>query len=326
MSLDAPPRWSPPGGLLGANAGGRPGPEIVLQAPPALPRSGRGGGSTQLLFMVPMMLVMVGFSFVYIGRSGGPMTIVFGVLFGVVLIGMLVMGLSRGGSAKKAQINDERRDYLRYLAGLRGRLQRAAFEQRAVMVWELPDPGQLVAGAGTDRRWERRQSDPAFGRVRVGRGPQRLAVTLRPPQTAPLEDLDPVASTSLRHFLQTYATVPDLPVAVSMRAFRTVRVSGERDAVLGPGPGDGGASGDVARAGRSRPGRLRRPRAHGRRCAVRSCAGRSCCARPATTPRCATTSRPGRPAPTCGRCRRCWCSSTSSASCCRAGRSSSTCS
>jgi DNA segregation ATPase FtsK/SpoIIIE, S-DNA-T family len=175
--------------------------EIALQAPPALPRPTRGG-SLQLFLMVPMMLAMGAMSFVYIGQSGGPMTVVFGVLFVVVMGGMLVGGMSRGGMGKQAQINDERRDYLRYLAGLRGRLHAAADAQRELAVWMLPEPADLWALAGTCRRWERRPVDPAFGRVRVGRGPQRLATTLRPPQTAPLEDLDPVSSTSLKHLLR----------------------------------------------------------------------------------------------------------------------------
>src|SRR5581483_2612540 len=92
--------------------------EIVLQAPPTLPRGSRQS-HTQLLFMLPMMLGMGAMSFVYIGRSSGPLTWVFGVLFLGAMGGMVAMGMTTGGAAKKAQINDERRDYLRYLGGLR---------------------------------------------------------------------------------------------------------------------------------------------------------------------------------------------------------------
>ena len=82
------------------------------------------------------------------------------------------------------------------------------------------------------RLWERRRYDPDFGRVRIGTGPQRLATPLRSPQTAPLEDLDPVSSTALRHFIRAYSTVSDLPVAVSLRSFAQLDVSGDRPAVL----------------------------------------------------------------------------------------------
>ncbi|MDG4829501.1 type VII secretion protein EccCa [Solwaraspora sp. WMMD1047] len=200
--------------------------EIALQAPPALPR-GSGSGTSQLLFMLPMMLGMGAMSFVYIGRSGGVMTFVFGALFVVVMVGMVVMTLSRGGAAKKAQINDERRDYLRYLAGLRGTIRQVAARQRAGLLRALPDPADLWQFAGTARMFQRRAGDGDFGRVRVALGPQRLGTALRPPQTAPLEDLDPVASTSLRHFIRAHATVADLPVAVSLRAFARVTISGD---------------------------------------------------------------------------------------------------
>src|ERR1051326_5181 len=86
--------------------------EIILQPPPALPR-GSGQGPLQMMFMLPMMLGMGAMSFVYIGRSGGAMTWIFGALYVSAMAGMLVMSLSRGGAAKKAQINDERRDYQR---------------------------------------------------------------------------------------------------------------------------------------------------------------------------------------------------------------------
>lgn len=201
--------------------------EIMLQAPPALPR-GSGQGGMQMMFMLPMMLGMGAMSFVYIGRSGGAMTWVFGALYISVMVGMLIMAVSRGGASKKAQINDERRDYLRYLGGLRGQVREVAVRQREAALAALPEPADLWSYAGTDRLWERGRTDPDFGRVRVGVGPQRLATALRAPQTAPLEDLDPVASTSLRHFIRTYATVADLPVAVSLRSFRRITLAGDR--------------------------------------------------------------------------------------------------
>ena len=87
-----------------------------------------------LLFMLPMMIGMGAMSFVYIGRSSGIGTVVFGGLFVLVIVGMLVMSLSGGRMAKKAQINDERRDYLRYLAGLRDTVRQAASWQRGAML------------------------------------------------------------------------------------------------------------------------------------------------------------------------------------------------
>ncbi|MFC0431742.1 type VII secretion protein EccCa [Kutzneria buriramensis] len=208
-----------------------PSGEIMLQSPPMLPK-GSNQGAVQLLFFLPMMLGMGAMSFVYIGRSGGVMTYVFGALFAVSMGGMVIMSLARGGAAKKAQINEERRDYQRYLTGLRGQVREVAERQRIALTAAQPDPADLWAFVERGRLWERRRLDPAFGKVRVGSGPQRLATPLRAPQTVPLEDLDPVSSTALRHFIRAYATVPDLPVAISLRSFARITVTGDRRQVL----------------------------------------------------------------------------------------------
>ncbi|MFI0466290.1 type VII secretion protein EccCa [Saccharopolyspora sp. 5N102] len=204
--------------------------EIVLQAPPSLVKGGQSW--MQLLFMVPMMLGMGAMSFVYIGRSGGPMTYLFGGLFLVVMIGMITMSLAGGRQSTKAKINEERRDYQRYLAGLRKQVRETAEAQRAALLFAQPEPEDLWTLVPTPRRWERRRRDPHFGQVRIGRGPQQLATPLRAPQTAPLEDLDPVSSTALRHFIRTYSTVADLPVAIALRGYARIGVSGQRDEVI----------------------------------------------------------------------------------------------
>ncbi len=185
------------------------------------------------MFMLPMMLGMGMMSFFYIGRGGGSsMTIIFGVMYLSLMVGMMVMMLARGGASKKAEINRERRDYLRYLANVRKDVHDVSRAQRGHLLFGFPEPvalGPVVAGP---RLWERRRGDPDAFHVRVARGPQRLATPLRSPQTVPLEDLDPVASTSLRHFVRTYASVPDLPVAIALRGFAQIVVTGERPAAL----------------------------------------------------------------------------------------------
>jgi len=199
-----------------------------------LPGEGAGGGAgvMQMLITLPMMLGMGAMSFLYIGRSNGTMTWLFGGLFAASAVGMLLVGLSRTGAQRKNQLNDERRDYLRYLNSLRDRVRRVARGQREELRAAMPDPADLWSVAGTQRMWQRRITDPDFGRVRVATAPQLLATPLRAPETAPVEDLDPVATTALRQFIRTHATVPGLPVAVSLRAFSRVTVSGPRADVL----------------------------------------------------------------------------------------------
>lgn len=214
-------------GLLGEQPG-----EIMLQSPPMLPKSG-SGGVMQLMMFLPMMLGMGAMSFVYIGRDGGVMTWIFGALFVTAMGGMIVMSLGRGGMAKKAQINEERRDYQRYLAGLRTRVRAVADSQRATLIAQQPDPADLWAYVETDQHWDRRRGDRSFAMVRAATGPQPLATPLRAPQIAPLEELDPVSSTNLKHFIQTFSTVEGLPVSVSLRSYAAATLSGRRFDVLG---------------------------------------------------------------------------------------------
>ncbi|HEV7973677.1 type VII secretion protein EccCa [Amycolatopsis sp.] len=206
--------------------------EIVLQSPPMLPK-GSSGGMMQLMMFLPMMLGMGAMSFVYIGRDGGVMTWIFGALFITAMGGMVLMSLGRGGAAKKAQVNEERRDYQRYLAGLRGQVRDIADDQRATMISLQPDPADLWAYVEASKIWDRRRGDPHFAQIRAGTGPQRLITPLKAPQTVPLEDLDPVSSTSLKYFIRTYSTVDGLPVAISLRSFSSVFLSGRRPDTLG---------------------------------------------------------------------------------------------
>ncbi|WP_326569550.1 type VII secretion protein EccCa [Amycolatopsis rhabdoformis] len=212
--------------LLGEQPG-----EIMLQSPPMLPKSG-SGGLVQLMMFLPMMLGMGAMSFVYIGRDGGVMTWIFGALFVTAMGGMVVMSLGRGGMAKKAQINAERRDYQRYLAGLRTKVRAVADGQRAALIAQQPDPADLWAYVETGQYWDRRRSDRHFALVRAATGPQPLATPLRAPQTVPLEDLDPVSSTNLKYFIRTYSTVEGLPVSLSLRSYAATTLSGRRPDVL----------------------------------------------------------------------------------------------
>jgi S-DNA-T family DNA segregation ATPase FtsK/SpoIIIE len=48
-----------------------------------------------------------------------------------------------------------------------------------------------------------------------------------------VEDLEPLTSAALRQFVQTHSTVPDLPLALALRAFSRIVLRGERAPVVG---------------------------------------------------------------------------------------------
>ncbi|MEU6074951.1 type VII secretion protein EccCa [Micromonospora sp. NPDC047074] len=219
----------------------RPAPEIPVgelpvDAPPEIPAV-TGGRWQQLLMVLPMLGGTVAMAMMF-GRGGGAYSYVVGGMFGLSSLAMLMTSWgSASGTPKKSEMMAARRDYLRHLTALRRRVRQTAGRQRAGLYYRHPDPGRLWSTVDSHRVWERRPTDPDFAVVRVAVGPQTLATPLVPPVTRPLEELEPMTAGALRRFLDAYSVVPDLPVALSLRAFARVFV---RDAADGGATGDGG--------------------------------------------------------------------------------------
>jgi S-DNA-T family DNA segregation ATPase FtsK/SpoIIIE len=203
-----------------------PAGELPLVAPPDVEQVRQS--MAQLLYVLPMAAGAAAMAFMYAGRGGGPLTYAVGALFGVSMLGMMAISIGRPQSGKRAEVDDERRDYMRYLNQVRRQVRRTAAQQRAALLWHHPDPTGLWALAVGPRLWERRQGDEDFAVVRVGVGVQRLATPLSAPQHAPVEDLEPLAAGALRRFVRAHSTVPELPVAVSLRGFARLDVAGDR--------------------------------------------------------------------------------------------------
>ncbi|MFC4604682.1 type VII secretion protein EccCa [Rhodococcus kronopolitis] len=205
-----------------------PGGELSLQPPPEVPKTVPGNLLTKMLplVMVVAMLGMVALMFTS-GMAANPMSLLFPVMMVVSMLGMLGGGRG-GGSSRAAEIDEDRKDYLRYLDQLRGEVYDTGDRQRRALEWNHPDPHLLWTLAGTDRMWERRGTDPDYCHVRVGTGSQRLATRLIAPETGPVEDLEPVAAIALRRFVRTHSVVPELPTSVSLRGFAAIGVGGSR--------------------------------------------------------------------------------------------------
>ncbi|MFF5295422.1 type VII secretion protein EccC [Paractinoplanes globisporus] len=208
--------------------------EIAVEPPPEIPQA-TGGRWQQAMMALPMLGGSVAMAMMMGQGRSGPYGYVIGGLFGVSSIAMLTTSFGASGSPKKAEMMAARREYLRHLAGLRRRVRETATKQRVGMLYRHPDPHQLWSTAGSYRVWERRSSDPDFGVVRLAVGPQTLATPLIPPETRPLDELEPMTAGALRRFLDAYSVVPDLPVAASLRGFARVFVrgagsTGEQDA------------------------------------------------------------------------------------------------
>jgi S-DNA-T family DNA segregation ATPase FtsK/SpoIIIE len=192
-----------------------PGGELTLEPPPEPERIVPAG---VLQRMLPLVMLVGSVGFIAVLGVREPTSWLFGGMFAISSLGMLLTGSGRGGGSRAAGIDEDRRDYLRYLSVLRGRVRGIAAEQRAALEWSHPEPSAWPAVLRSGRMWERRPADPDFAHVRVGRGAQRIATRLVPPQTGPVDGLEPVTALALRRFLLSHAVVPELPVALSLRA------------------------------------------------------------------------------------------------------------
>jgi DNA segregation ATPase FtsK/SpoIIIE, S-DNA-T family len=211
-----------------------PGGEVHLEPPPEVPRVIPGNILQKVMpaLMIVAVLGTVAYIFIAPGESKtNPLFLMFPIMMVVSTVGMFA-GSSRSGQAK-AEMNEDRKDYLRYLGQMRERAREAAREQRAALEWSHPDPAALWSIAGSQRLWERRSGDFDFCHVRICRGSQRLATRLVPPQTGPVNDLEPIITLALRQFVRAHSIVPDLPIAISLRGFAAIKVSGDPAASRG---------------------------------------------------------------------------------------------
>lgn len=205
-----------------------PGGEVELAPPPEIPRAVPGNLLMKLmpLVMVAAMVGMVALMFTS-GAAANPMMLMFPAMMLMSMVGMLAGG-GKSGGARTAEANEDRKDYLRYLDQLRRDVSDTERKQRAALEWSHPDPETLWSVAGTERMWERRLADADFSHVRVGCGDQRLATRLVPPETGPVEGLEPVSAVSLRRFVRAHSVVAGLPTAVSLRGFAALSIAGDR--------------------------------------------------------------------------------------------------
>ncbi len=203
-----------------------PGGEVHLEPPPEVPRVIPGNVVQKILPAVMLVAVLGMVASAFMGGSlrDNPSILIFPIMMVLSSVGMFAGG-GRGGQAK-TEMNEDRKDYLRYLGQMRERARETAHEQRAALEWSHPDPAALWSIASSRRMWERRSGDHDFCHVRICRGSQRLATRLVPPQTGPVDELEPITTLALRQFVRAHSLVSELPIAISVRAFAAIGISG----------------------------------------------------------------------------------------------------
>ncbi|MBT2385242.1 type VII secretion protein EccCa [Streptomyces sp. ISL-11] len=204
--------------------------ELRLEAPPELPRGQQESMAMQLLPMLGM-----GSSVVFFFMPGTqPFMKIMGAMMLLSTVAMAIAQVIRYRKGTQGAAVDARRDYLKYLAQTRRKVWQTAQAQQDAQFYLHPGPDQLWSLAAEGSRvWERRISDKDFGQVRIGLGPQQLWTPLVAPTTAPVEELEPLSVGALQQFIAHHQSLDGLPVAVSLRAFYHVVVSGDADSVRG---------------------------------------------------------------------------------------------
>ncbi|HWC79854.1 MAG TPA: type VII secretion protein EccCa [Pseudonocardiaceae bacterium] len=205
-----------------------PSGELPLQEPPTVPEKTLAGISSVLMYL-PMGLSSLAMVLIFVRPGSGMITYIGAGLMGVSAVGMAFTQVMRSSNDRKTRLHGARRDYLRYLSQMRKQVRgKLAAQQRAAR-WLHPDPGSLWSLALSSRLWERRPVHEDFGEIRIGLGMQRSALQLVPPETKPVEDLEPLSAHALRRFLRAYSALPNAPIAVYLRGFAQIQLKGDEE-------------------------------------------------------------------------------------------------
>ncbi|MFN6545818.1 type VII secretion protein EccCa [Mycolicibacterium nivoides] len=203
--------------------------EVVIDAPPALPRHTPVSPLTRLLPLV-LVVAMAGMIAVYATSgtfaSRGPASMMFPIMMAVSAIG--TAAYSFRGNGRAPQLHRDRCEYLRYLDGIDTAVGETAHSQWLALHAGHPAPGRLWTLAGGERMWQRRPGDLEFCEVRIGVGDRPLSTRLVAGGTDLGRDSDPVTASALAQLIRRRSMIIDAPVTVNLCGLAHVTVSGSR--------------------------------------------------------------------------------------------------
>ncbi|HWJ81836.1 MAG TPA: type VII secretion protein EccCa [Nocardioides sp.] len=206
-----------------------PSGQLKLQPPPQIqPSEGAAGVAMNAIPMLGSLGSIVLVAGLGGTQGGGPVRFIAAGMFLFATLGFIVVQIDRTRKQRQQQVTGSRTEYLRYLASVRQVARDAADQQRRALTWLHPEPAALPSFAEERSRvWERSPVDPGFLQVRYGVCAQPLALELVPPDSAPIDDVDPAAASALHRLLVVHRLQPDLPASVDLRAFATIEVCGD---------------------------------------------------------------------------------------------------
>ncbi|HET7067142.1 MAG TPA: type VII secretion protein EccCa [Nocardioides sp.] len=210
-------------------------PELVkveLRAPPELPSSEGAGGV--LANAIPMLGSLGSIVLVATMGSSAPggraRSLLAAGMFLLATLGFIVVQLDRQRKQRTETVNASRTEYLRHLGAVRTIAREAASQQRASLLRQHPAPSALPALAEERSRvWERGVNEAGFLQVRYGVSSQPLSLELVPPDSVPIEYVDPAAASALHRLLAVHRVQSNLPAAVDLRAIGRIEICGDQE-------------------------------------------------------------------------------------------------
>jgi len=208
-----------------------PGGQIVLQPPPEIQE---GEGASGVLMNAIPMLGSLG-SIVLVATMGGTnrgRSFLAAGMFLFATLGFIIVQIDRQRKQRAQQVTGSRTEYLRYLSNIRKVARDAADQQRRALNWHHPEPTALPSLAeDRTRLWEHGPTDDNYLHVRYGLSAQPLSLELIPPESAPVDQVDPAAASALHRLLVVHRLQPNLPASIDLRAFDRIELCGpEEDA------------------------------------------------------------------------------------------------
>lgn len=215
------------------HSGDRPG--VVVKPPPALPKASSTNPVARLLPLA-MLVATIGMMAVYFTSGAtanrAPMFMFFPLMMVMSVLGTLLYG-ARGGADRVAEIDRNRRSYLRYLDDLDDEIIATAIDQRRQQHWRHPAPESLWASVGGEHTARPRPDDEDFCCVRIGVGDRALRTPLSEPDLGAVEDQDPVTVSAVRTLIRQRSILGEMPIAVPLRRHPVIAVDGDVEQARG---------------------------------------------------------------------------------------------
>ncbi|MGW4843040.1 type VII secretion protein EccCa [Nocardia brasiliensis] len=208
--------------------------ELKLQPPTELPKP---VPSSRLRMIMPVVMVAAMAGMMVMMFRGGlglsPMSLFFPMMMVVSMLGMFGTTMGGANTGGAANLNEERKDYLRSLTEHRKSVHAAEAELHEYLRYCHPGPAEVGRLVGGKRMWEVQVASPQFLRTRMGLGRIANQVRVIVPEAAPTSDLDPVGVVELTRFAKAYSTVGDMPVAINLLSVPQVELDGAAETVAG---------------------------------------------------------------------------------------------